>query len=73
MKIECDGCGKVVETGVINGRKRIPLGWLRLRVSGRKGGEPDATFLAEIHVCRADCAAKALDPCYQAVTVKGCG
>lgn len=59
--LTCDGCGASVTVSVVRSHYRLPLGWLRLRVSGYPKPEAvDMKFLGQLEVCSPDCAPRAI-------------
>ena len=59
--VACDGdCGQTHDQRCTNGRAALPIGWLRLHVTGRALAAPDASNLAVLDVCSPQCAAIAL-------------
>lgn len=67
--IKCDGCGRAMESMTMGFgvRRRLPMGWMRLNVSARMGGDPDATNVGCVEICSPACAQVALVDTYEAI------
>ena len=56
--VRCDGCDKTVDVP----KDVFPIGWMRLTVTGRKGGQDGSGHIARVDICGPLCAAAALVP-----------
>ena len=54
--IRCDGCGLSIQMPKVNRRFMLPIGWIRLNVTGRVDGAPYASNLDVIELCSPECA-----------------
>ncbi len=67
-EIRCDGCDLRRELVRMGPKHLLPVGWLRLRVSGRPAGD-GGVFLGEIEVCSSECLVLATRTYFEDVSV----